>query len=191
MGKASAELAVYWPELYSSPVAQELVRLIRRACSAFLQRSSRAFVHGTPMAGSSLTAPLPPHISLWANVHLGGGGTFHGFHAHDDALISGTYYSSTGGVGTPIVFNDPRGGRPTNTSRSANADHESSFSGNWQPRAPFHHQLSYFPRPGELVLWPSWLTHGVPPHSGTEDRVSWSFNFGSGEGPGQRSAAVW
>lgn len=50
-----------------------------------------------------------------------------------------------------------------------------------EPEAPFHHQTTFFPAAGDLVLFPSWLPHRVPPNpsaeSNTNPRVTWAFNL--------------
>jgi uncharacterized protein (TIGR02466 family) len=33
------------------------------------------------------------------------------------------------------------------------------------------------PKPGMLLLWESWLRHGVAPHAGKTSRISISFNY--------------
>lgn len=44
-------------------------------------------------------------------------------------------------------------------------------------------QTTFFPKPGDMVLFPSWLPYRVPPNpskvSNTNPRVTWAFNLGS------------
>ena len=39
------------------------------------------------------------------------------------------------------------------------------------------HYAQIDPVPGELILFPGWLSHAVAPHAGNTDRVSVSFNW--------------
>ena len=60
---------------------------------------------------------------------------------------------------------------------------------NFEPKAPFHKPFMVFAKPGDLVLFPSWLLHKVPPHKGKDHRVVFPFNFHLGTTkPGQ---IVW
>merc|ERR1711924_481084 len=91
-------------------------------------------------------------------------GARHGFHAHQDDLVSCVLYAITGPTksspsDTPIGFIDPRGGSPLDDYER----HRSEFN-DWQPRAPFHQPLYIFPRAWDIVCFPSWLIHFVPTH---------------------------
>lgn len=48
-----------------------------------------------------------------------------------------------------------------------------------EPEAPFHQNGVFFPQKGDLVLFPSWLPHRVPPSKSNQTRVVWSFNLNS------------
>eukprot|EP00732_Lithocolla_globosa_P001167 Lithocolla_globosa_v1_NODE_539_length_3795_cov_9.791444.p3 type:complete len:247 gc:universal NODE_539_length_3795_cov_9.791444:2887-2147(-) len=91
----------------------------------------------------------------WATVLQKG--ARHGTHIHVKSVISGCYYI---GVPTPpgdIVFSDPRG-----------------------YLYPFGGKYAIRPRPGDLVLFPSWLVHEVEPSLSSTPRISFAFNI-SGE----------
>ncbi len=49
-----------------------------------------------------------------------------------------------------------------------------------EPSAPFVGQSSFFPRKGDMVLFPSWLVHRVESQGGTDQRIAWSFNLAGG-----------
>ena len=51
------------------------------------------------------------------------------------------------------MFSDPRGAPPAHTYEQYEGEHD------FEPAAPFHGQLSYFPSEGELLIFPSWLVH--------------------------------
>jgi uncharacterized protein (TIGR02466 family) len=37
--------------------------------------------------------------------------------------------------------------------------------------------IEIFPKPGDFILFESWMKHEVPPHRGPKPRVSISFNY--------------
>lgn len=86
-------------------------------------------------------------------------------HCHPNAFFSGVYYISAAENCGDIFFQDPRhaalmGACPV-------TEHAP-----WTVR-----QISYRPAPGGLLIFPSWLYHGVEPNLSEAPRVSLSFNF--------------
>jgi uncharacterized protein (TIGR02466 family) len=86
-------------------------------------------------------------------------------HCHPNAFLSGVYYINAAENCGDIFFQDPRhaalmGACPV-TEHTA-----------WTVR-----QISYRPAPGGMLIFPSWLYHGVEPNLSDEPRVSLSFNF--------------
>ena len=109
--------------------------------------------------------PRKPRIdSLWVNLLKGGG--HHSGHIHPHSIISGTLYVEVPPGSGAIRFEDPRlplmMAAPT---RRPDAPEE---------LRPF---VSVEPRPGQLLLWESWLRHEVMPGTGKGERLSISFNF--------------
>jgi len=102
--------------------------------------------------------------SIWVNF-LQEEGT-HPAHIHPNAAVSGTYYVSVPPGGAPIHFEDPRIGLMmaapprTNTARLENRS-----------------LVAVHPKAGNLLLWESWLRHGVESHGNTSPRISISFNY--------------
>jgi uncharacterized protein (TIGR02466 family) len=102
--------------------------------------------------------------SLWVNVMEKG--AIHGPHIHPHAVVSGTYYVSVPDKAGNIRFEDPRlamlmaAPPKKKTARLQNQ----SF-------------VSIAPRPGMLLLWESWLRHGVEPNAARKPRISISFNY--------------
>ncbi len=102
--------------------------------------------------------------SLWVNVMEKD--AIHAPHIHPHSVISGTYYVTAPPGSGAIRFEDPRLGlmmaapprKPT--ARLENR----SF-------------VDVQPRPGLLLLWESWLRHGVQPNRARGRRISVSFNF--------------
>ncbi len=97
----------------------------------------------------------------WANINPPG--SYHPAHDHPNNYLSGVYYVATPESGPDLMFLDPRpmlmipwtGKINSVTANSAVAQ----------------------PRPGRMVLFPSWLKHSVPVNAGTTERISISFNL--------------
>lgn len=103
--------------------------------------------------------------SLWINLLRGGGA--HSGHIHPHSVLSGTLYVETPPGAGAIRFEDPR--LPmmmASPMRRADAP---------ETLKTF---VSIAPRPGDLLMWESWLRHEVLPNVGREERISISFNFG-------------
>jgi uncharacterized protein (TIGR02466 family) len=102
--------------------------------------------------------------SLWVNLLRGGG--HHGAHIHPHSILSGTLYVEVPDGSGGIRFEDPRlpmmMAAPTRRIDAPEA---------LQPFVTVH------PRPGQLLLWESWLRHEVLPGTGRKERLSVSFNF--------------
>ncbi len=102
--------------------------------------------------------------SLWINVMKTG--AIHAPHIHPHSVISGTYYVTVPEKSGAIRFEDPRlpmlmAAPP----RKKNARPENrSF-------------VDVTPKPGMLLLWESWLRHGVESNAARGPRVSVSFNY--------------
>ena len=102
--------------------------------------------------------------SLWINVM--NKGAVHAAHIHPHAVVSGTYYVTVPDKAGAIRFEDPRlpmlmAAPP----RKANAK---------PANRPF---VSVTPKAGMLLLWESWLRHGVEPNHARRPRISISFNY--------------
>ena len=100
----------------------------------------------------------------WINIM--GHSAAHGLHLHPLATISGTYYVAVPAGAPGLKFEDPR------LERFMAAP----------PRLPGARRANrpwvVLPaRRGRLLLFESWLRHEVPPHAGTSERVSISFNY--------------
>jgi uncharacterized protein (TIGR02466 family) len=102
--------------------------------------------------------------SFWINVM--DKGAVHAPHIHPHAVVSGTYYVAVPDRSGSIRFEDPR--LPmlmAAPSRKSTARPEKrSF-------------VAVAPKPGMLLLWESWLRHGVDPNGAKRPRISISFNY--------------
>ena len=86
-------------------------------------------------------------------------------HCHPNSFLSGVYYVNTTDETGKIFFQDPR------TAASMCAFPVTEFTP-WTLR-----QVSYQPVPGGMLIFPSWLYHGVGLNLCDTPRVSISFNI--------------
>lgn len=103
----------------------------------------------------------------WAAVH--GPGEFHGPHTHVGEYHVGVFYAQAGPAAGKLRFGDPRGHSP-----------------------PFGRSFFHTPRSGDLIFFPSWLSHMATVTAPSSDiinkgeepyRVVFSFNIGPISGP--------
>lgn len=103
--------------------------------------------------------------SLWVNVLAPGG--HHAAHIHPQSIVSGTYYVSLPPGAAGLKFEDPRlplmMAAPPRKARASQQNR--SF-------------VEMHPKPGDLLLWESYLRHEVPVNNGRSERISVSFNYG-------------
>jgi len=85
----------------------------------------------------------------------------HGAHIHANSLLAGTYYPSAGDSSSSICFEAPW---------SSHIMHDQHAA-----RLTMH---EYKPAPGDMLLWPSWLTHRVGVQGKSDiPRIAISFNL--------------
>ena len=100
---------------------------------------------------------------LWVNV--GRPGAPHKAHSHPNNFLSGTYYAVTPEGASAITFHDPR---PQAGLIAPQPERLTPMNGG---------KITFDVAPGDLLLWPSWLRHSVPPNRSGEDRLTLSFNL--------------
>jgi len=127
----------------------------------FLRPHVQRFIKGLNW---DMTARKLEMTTCWANSM--GRGTHHTMHIHPQSVISGVYYVNAPKGSSPLKVEDPRLGL---------------FMAS-PPRkrtAPVTQQnyIRYAPKPGQFLLFESWLRHEVPPHQSDQPRLSVSFNF--------------
>ena len=102
--------------------------------------------------------------NLWINALEKA--AIHAAHIHPHAVVSGTYYVAVPPGAGAIRFEDPRLGfmmaAPTRK-KTARRENQSF--------------VTVAPRPGMLLLWESWLRHGVEANHSLRPRISLSFNY--------------
>ena len=76
------------------------------------------------------------------------------------------------GAGT-ISFYDPRGMNPFDYGRDLHGGDDRDPSA----YPPFTKKYTFKPKVGDLIVFPSWLVHGVDATESEQARVSFSFNL--------------
>ena len=100
----------------------------------------------------------------WVNVMTQN--AVHSAHSHPGSVLSGTFYVAMPKDASPLKFQDPR------LSHFMNAPTVKS-------NAKIQNQrfLTINSKPGDLILFESWLMHEVPLNISKEPRISVSFNY--------------
>ncbi len=113
-------------------------------------------------------------MNAWANVNRAGHGNE--FHTHPGAYWSASYYVDDGGIaddpalGGEFEIQDPRGVAP-----AMYAPHLAFAVPGGQSVGASE---LIRPEAGLLLLFPSWLSHGVRPYAGSMARISIAMNLG-------------
>jgi uncharacterized protein (TIGR02466 family) len=117
----------------------------------------------------SLDFDVPAHglkmNNCWVNIMPAG--SQHSAHLHPHSVISGTFYVDVPKGASSIKFEDPRLGLFMNSPVTKSAARKEN--------------LKFFtlaPKPGDIILFESWLKHEVPPNQSKKPRISVSFNYG-------------
>ena len=111
-------------------------------------------------------------ISGWANINRANNANV--AHIHPGAYWSAVYYVATDGSKDPaqggaLKLFDPRGGLPLMYCPVLRMGMEGYMTaGNTE---------LHYPRAGQCVIFPSWLSHAVTPYRGAGERISLAFNF--------------
>jgi len=109
--------------------------------------------------------------SMWSIIN--GPGSFNRAHIHPGSVWSGVYYVAAPENCGDIEFTDPR---------TENLIKQASFVPNeTRPREAWT-KVRFTPRPGKMILFPSWLYHSVDPNlteaeGDDAERVIISFNL--------------
>ena len=131
----------------------ELERALARHVTAFVRKAE------FDLGGRKLKLD-----SLWINVMRKG--AHHTPHLHPHAVVSGTYYVSVPPGSGAIRFEDPRLAMlMAAPPRKKNAQAENRTF------------VDVPPKTGMLLLWESWLRHGVESNAAKSPRISVSFNY--------------
>ncbi len=134
---------------------------------------ARAIVDDATVDRTGKRDKLAWRINCWANVNRTGHGNQ--FHTHPGALWSAGYYVDDGGIsedrtlGGEFEIADPRGVAPVMYAPRL------TFPGSDGLSLGESQRLT--PHAGAMIVFPSWLQHGVCPYRGTRERISIAINF--------------
>ena len=108
-------------------------------------------------------------VQMWANVSEAGASNQ--YHAHPGAFWSSVYYVDDGGdqASGMLVLQDPR--FPLNKMTVPDLTVRDT-AGNTE-----RSEINLLPKPGRLIAFPGWLTHGVKPYNGPRERISIAMNL--------------
>jgi uncharacterized protein (TIGR02466 family) len=118
--------------------------------------------------GPAQLAELRLNVDAWFHVTRRGGAF--GLHNHPMASWSGVYCVDSGYAAEP-ESGELRFLSPTATANMFTDLAVANLQAPWGPQP-----RSYFLRPGQLVLFPSWLLHEVLPYHGPGERITVAFN---------------
>ena len=94
---------------------------------------------------------------------------YHKAHTHPNTLISSVFYYEINKGDPPICFSYKAGG-------NRRSYLEPSLQDDYQEHPFSQHEFYYHPKPNDLVIFPSYLSHGVPPNPNKEFRKSLGIN---------------
>ena len=103
--------------------------------------------------------------NMWANINPPGG--MNRSHIHPNYLWSCVYYVKAPENAGQLKVEDPRSVALMVRPRMKEG----------KPPQRLWREASYDPRPGRLIMFPSWLNHCVDPNNSNDIRISVSFNF--------------
>ncbi|MDA1371345.1 MAG: TIGR02466 family protein [Proteobacteria bacterium] len=138
--------------LYSETRLAGLVNFIHQCAGNYAQQHRWDTQNFQPVI-NAMFANINPRFS------------FHPEHLHPYSHISGVFYVRSEPGNPAISFKDPR---PARWMMPPAADGS-------KPENTFNARVA--PEPGKLLMFPSWLEHGVPQNQTEEERISMSFNF--------------
>ena len=146
--------------MWGGAPARELAQRTLEACAQFT-------IDASLMKGAQPRYEFG--IEMWANVSPAGAANQ--MHAHPGSLWSAVYYVDDGGdaASGSLLLLDPR--FPMNRAHAPDL----LFVG--PDGAREESTMKVQPEPGLLLAFPSWLMHGVSPHSGSRDRISVAMNI--------------
>jgi uncharacterized protein (TIGR02466 family) len=143
------------------------------AAAGFVLAFARQLADRLTVDRTGRPASVDWRMNAWANVNRGGHGNE--FHTHPGCYWSGTYYVDDGGIGADpslggeFEIQDPRGIAPA------------MYRPDLAPAAPGCLSIGasevISPAAGNMIMFPSWLSHAVRPYTGDGTRISIAFNL--------------
>lgn len=138
--------------LYKEPELAGLVAFIQRCAQNYAEQHNWDTQNFEPVINA-----------MFANINFKN--SFHAEHLHPYSHISGVFYAKTDPGSPGISFKDPRMGRWMMPPAADGTRAENTFHAKVAAEA------------GKLLMFPSWLEHGVGQNLTDAERISMSFNF--------------
>jgi uncharacterized protein (TIGR02466 family) len=137
-------------DMHTRPEFKELVEVLYQMQFEIYQKECLA---GEPFLGN-----------MWANINYPGGSN--AIHIHPNSLWSGAYYVAAEPTSGNIYFEDPRVVSLMSMPRRTTDQ-------------PVNERriIDSLPQAGRLIMFPSWVNHGVRENLSDKNRISISFNF--------------
>jgi uncharacterized protein (TIGR02466 family) len=139
------------------PAAQWLTECVNKTVVDYLRRQGMDYDINWSLHG-------------WANVNRFG--DYHDLHNHPHSYLSGTYYVA-------LPESAPKAGSRDDLTPGAISFYDARPQANMtaiRGDAQVSPQYTIQPKPGTILLWPSFLMHLVHPNLSAEPRISVSFN---------------
>ena len=143
---------------HDHPALQWLKQCVNKTAVDYLERQG-------------LDYPVDWTLHGWANVNRLG--DYHDLHNHPHSYLSGTYYVA-------VPSRAPEAGRRNDLSPGAISFYDPRPQANMNAirgDAQVSPQYTIYPKPGMILMWPSFLHHLVHPNLTSQERVSISFNL--------------
>eukprot|EP00927_Polykrikos_kofoidii_P066892 TRINITY_DN62450_c0_g1_i1.p1 TRINITY_DN62450_c0_g1~~TRINITY_DN62450_c0_g1_i1.p1 ORF type:complete len:836 (-),score=101.36 TRINITY_DN62450_c0_g1_i1:113-2548(-) len=155
-----------WPELYGTKEYAELAKAVKNVCSSYLRKIGAPLSDEEESGMEVVTwaAVYPPEKDHDPVTHL--------YHAHQESIVSLVLYAVMPEPTTPLMVVDPRGAPPIEDFEWFQELGDLGFDA----RPPFHRLLEFYPSDGDIIIFPSFLIHKVPPHIGKNTRVVFPSN---------------
>jgi uncharacterized protein (TIGR02466 family) len=136
--------------MHTRPEFRELVDVLYQMQFEIYQKEN---LDGEPFLGN-----------MWANLNYPGGSN--AMHIHPNSLWSGAYYVAAESTSGNIYFEDPRAVSLMTMPRRTTEQ-------------PVNERriIDSLPQAGRLIMFPSWVNHGVRENLSGKNRISVSFNF--------------
>ena len=137
-------------DMHTRPEFKKLVDVLYQMQFEIFQKEG---LDGEPFLGN-----------MWANVSRPG--ATNEMHIHPNSLWSGAYYVAAEPMSGNIYFEDPRSvslmSMPKRIAKQPNNERRI---------------IDSVPQAGRLIMFPSWVNHGVRENLSGKNRISVSFNF--------------
>eukprot|EP00434_Breviolum_minutum_P009548 symbB.v1.2.008406.t1/scaffold526.1/size209645/7 len=153
-----------WPELYSSDEYKEWAQVSRNICTSFIHKL------GVPLSKEEAESL---ELVTWAAVYpKSSEPVTHYYHAHQESIVSFVLYVKMPEPTTPLTISDPRGAPPVEDFEWYQDLGDLGVDGD----PPFHRPVEFYAEEGDILIFPSFAIHKVPPHIGDSTRVVFPTN---------------